>query len=175
MQKVIDFRMFMKRYLLFFVLISIELMFLAGFIAAGFIVQAWTGPTSSPPGGTVTVVPPAAVAFFSSTTCPSGWTEVTDARGRYLVGLPSGGNLASTTGTALTNLENRDVGQAHGANGSLAAHTHSTGGGGTVFTTGGVNGVSTAQGSLSVTVSAVSGIPAGTPAPYIQFLVCQKL
>lgn len=50
-----------------------------------------------------------AVVFFQGA-CPAGWTEFTEAQGRYLVGLPSGGALSATVGTALTNSENRAVG-----------------------------------------------------------------
>jgi hypothetical protein len=57
-------------------------------------------------------VPRGAVMSFDLTTCPAGWTEYTPARGRVIVGLPNGGVLAGTAGTALTNLE-------------LRSHTHS--------------------------------------------------
>jgi len=43
--------------------------------------------------------------------CPTGWTEYTAAQGRYVVGVPDGGTVAGTAGTALTDLENRAVGQ----------------------------------------------------------------
>lgn len=45
--------------------------------------------------------------YFDLASCPTGWTELTAGRGRFLVGLPSGGTLAGTVGTALTNLEDR--------------------------------------------------------------------
>ncbi len=73
-------------------------------------------------------VPAGAVMTFDLAVCPSGWSELTTARGRYLVGKPSGGTLAGTTGTILTNLENRAVGQHnHGASSGnqSANHTHS--------------------------------------------------
>ena len=56
-------------------------------------------------------IPTGAVMAFNLASCPSGWTELTSARGRYIVGLPSGGTLAGTAGTALSNQENRPVGQ----------------------------------------------------------------
>jgi len=62
------------------------------------------------PGG-VGGIPSNTVIFYNGTSCPSGWTELTSARGRYLVGLPLSGTLAGTAGTALSNLENRPVGQ----------------------------------------------------------------
>lgn len=51
--------------------------------------------------------PAGTVAFFDLPACPSGWTELTAARGRTLVGLPSGGTLGGTQGTALSDLEAR--------------------------------------------------------------------
>ena len=129
-------------------------------------------------------VPSGAVMFFNGAACPSGWTELTAARGRYLVGLPSGGALAATAGTALSNLENRAVGQ----------HTH------TITDPGHQHGVSAAASSSpscgwdvgcsanyywsagsGLTGSSTTGITAnsagsvsGTNAPYLQLLVCQK-
>jgi hypothetical protein len=61
------------------------------------------------------VVPSGAVMFFNLAACPSGWVDAAAAQGRYLVGMPPSGTLAGTVGTALTNGENRAVGQ----------HTHS--------------------------------------------------
>lgn len=57
-------------------------------------------------------VPPGAVMFFDLASCPEGWTEMTDAQGRTLVGLPSNGTLGGTVGSALGDRENR-------------SHTHS--------------------------------------------------
>src|SRR3989344_434292 len=82
-----------------------------------------TNWTISTAGTSTLTVSSGAVMFFNLSSCPSGWTEFTDARGRYLVGLPSGGTLGDTTGTALTNLENRAVGQ-HGHPVSDSGHTH---------------------------------------------------
>lgn len=36
-----------------------------------------------------TNVPSGAIMYFDMTSCPSGWTEFTTARGRYIAGLPS--------------------------------------------------------------------------------------
>ncbi|XOB41868.1 MAG: MopE-related protein [Candidatus Nealsonbacteria bacterium] len=41
--------------------------------------------------------------------CPTGWTEYTAARGRTIVGTPSGGTNEGTVGTALTNLGTRTI------------------------------------------------------------------
>jgi hypothetical protein len=55
--------------------------------------------------------PPDIVTYATTGGCPSGWSEYTAGRGRYVVGLPLSGTNAATVGTALTNLENRPVGQ----------------------------------------------------------------
>jgi len=126
-------------------------------------------------------VPSGGIAFFATSTCPTGWSEVTAARGRYLVGLPSGGTLAGTAGQLLTNLENRPVGQhthdvnepkhSHATDGVLVGpfpQTYQYGGGGKHFTYG-----NTGESTAGVTVNA-TGTVAGTNVPYVQFLVCQK-
>ena len=45
--------------------------------------------------------------------CPSGWTELTELRGRFIVGLVDGGTLAQSVGDALTNGELRRGGTSH--------------------------------------------------------------
>jgi hypothetical protein len=54
-------------------------------------------------------------AFTGS--CPTGWTEYTAARGRTIVGTPSGGTGEGTVGTALTDLGTRTITD-------VPAHTH---------------------------------------------------
>ena len=61
-------------------------------------------------GGNGSGVPIGTIAFFEGA-CPSGWTEYTNLRGRYVVGVPSGGTVAGTVGTALSNLGNRMLNQ----------------------------------------------------------------
>jgi hypothetical protein len=56
-------------------------------------------------------VPPGAVMFFARRGCPTGWKLFTEARGRYIVGLPRGGTLLGQDGSALSNLEDRPTGQ----------------------------------------------------------------
>jgi len=108
--------------------------------------------------------PTGAVMFFNLASCPSGWTALAAAQGRYLIGLPSGGTLTGTAGTALSNLENRVVG--------LHSHT---------YTERPASQVNLASGETNVYVSGPSaaqtsdaGSVAGTNAPYLQLLVCQK-
>jgi hypothetical protein len=124
--------------------------------------------------------PAGAVMFFDLADCPAGWSEFTDARGRYVVGLPEGGTLRGTSGTALTNEESRPVGQ-HNHSGEYN-HTHPI----TVITTatGGTFGVQwTFGGSAFVQSGGVSGgvmqianagSVAGTNAPYVQLRACRK-
>jgi hypothetical protein len=52
-------------------------------------------------------VPPYAVMFFALSACPPGWAELTNARGRAMVGMPAGGTVGGTIGNPLGNLEDR--------------------------------------------------------------------
>ncbi len=65
--------------------------------------------------------PSGLVGFFTGGTCPSGWSEVTAARGRVIVGLPSGGTNQGAYGTALSNLGPRSVTLSIS---NLPPHTH---------------------------------------------------
>lgn len=142
--------------------------------------------------GVGSAAPPGAVMFFNLGACPSGWDEFTQARGRYLVGLPAGGSLASQVGTALSNLENRPVGR-HDHDSTAQPHAHSL----SV-----AEGVGSANPADSVTTLMVTDsssgqrgiftgnwnnttgvldqfanhqpMVAGTNAPYIQLLACRK-
>ncbi len=62
-------------------------------------------------------VPTNTVVFYNGTSCPSGWSELTAARGRTVVGLPLSGTATGTVGTALTNLGTRTITD-------VPAHTH---------------------------------------------------
>lgn len=124
------------------------------------------------------------VLFFDLSSCPTGWSEFTSARGRYIVGLPSGGTLNGTAGTALSDQENRPVGQhTHTVNSSQHRHTvyavNSIGLAGTDYgqgasSTQAVHYNETAGNAYTGITLANSGTVAGTNAPYIQLLVCQK-
>ncbi|MEE4271728.1 MAG: hypothetical protein V2I67_08640 [Thermoanaerobaculales bacterium] len=52
-------------------------------------------------------MPPGAITFFALPQCPPGWTEYIGARGRAVVGVPSGGTVEGTLGVPLSNLEER--------------------------------------------------------------------
>lgn len=123
-------------------------------------------------------VPSGFVGFFNLGSCPSGWSEVTGAKGRYLVG---GGSTGATVGTALSNQENRAVGQ-HSHSVSDPGHYHLTRrechgfncpGGAPKSQHGGVTDERTTSSGTGLSISS-SGSVGGTNAPYIQFLVCQK-
>jgi len=115
--------------------------------------------TSWPSGGDMT--PSGAVMAFNLSSCPTGWSEFTQARGRYIVGLPSGGTLGGTAGTILSNLENRPAGK-H----DHRFRVHWSGFGGKPA--GGWGSYSKAD------FKDRSGLVPGTNAPYIQLLFCQK-
>jgi hypothetical protein len=56
---------------------------------------------------TAPTVPVGATVFFTLPSCPVGWSELTAARGRAIVGQRSGGTAGGTVGGALTDLEDR--------------------------------------------------------------------
>jgi hypothetical protein len=71
-------------------------------------------------GGTITVtderqfttasilgVPVNTIMYITGGSAPSGWSEYTSARGRMIVGLPSGGTDEGTVGTALTDQQDK--------------------------------------------------------------------
>ena len=72
-------------------------------------------------------VPSNLVAYRASgESTPSGWSEYTTARGRMVVGLPSGGTDGGTVGTALTNVQDKThthTGPSHRHNLSILAGT----------------------------------------------------
>jgi len=127
-------------------------------------------------------VPSGTIAFFAAA-CPTGWSEYTALQGRYVVGVPSGGTLSAAVGTALSNQENRPVGQhTHGI--TDPGHSH-----GSYQNDAGPyqNWSYAAQSTLSakispfpITWSDVTGITinnagsvSGTNAPYLQLRACQ--
>ncbi len=128
--------------------------------------------TNCPPGG----VPAGFVGYFNLSSCPSGWSALTAAQGRYLVG---GGTVGATVGTALSDQENRAVGQ-HNHTVNDPGHSHPSLS--VVNPSGNLTGWYRQDGlSWSPPNNANTGISinttgsvAGTNAPYLQLLVCQK-
>lgn len=146
----------------------------------------------------IPITPSGMIAFFTGS-CPTGWTEYTTARGRYIVGTPSGGTAEGTKGTALSDLEDRAVGQhTHTfAGDALADHDHDLKGvinASNVATIAGSriadhNGYH-ATGTINQTfhadtiadkgagtpsgTNANSGSVASTNAPYVQLTACKK-
>jgi hypothetical protein len=85
-------------------------------------VLTWNGAQWAPTSAQG--VPSSMIMFFDLSSCPTGWSEYTNARGRYLVGVPAGGAKGITVGNALSNGENRSVGRhAHSINN--VGHSHS--------------------------------------------------
>ncbi|QQG45649.1 MAG: hypothetical protein HYW89_01890 [Candidatus Sungiibacteriota bacterium] len=110
------------------------------------------------------LLPAGAVLYFNLTSCPGGWSELTAARGRYIVGLQQGGSLGTTVGTALSNQENRATGK----------HNHQLGGL-WVNQGNGNNPAGTANPERWAPYeTGYAGDVDGTNAPYIQLLACQK-
>ena len=91
-------------------------------VAAGVLsmmLNARSGETQqvSPRAGAV----PAGGIIFQTGECWAGWAEYTPARGRYVVGLVSGGTEAGTVGTALGDRESRATGAHRHGSGTLSA------------------------------------------------------
>jgi hypothetical protein len=129
------------------------------------------------------VVPSGAVMNFNTATCPTGWTEFTQARGRYIVGLPASGTLAAVVGTALANTENRATGaHTHGVPALAGFSANLSNGGNSVplfapqwYIPGGSADTATrASNTGAAAPSSGTGNVAGTNAPYIQLLACIK-
>lgn len=129
-----------------------------------------------------TLLPSGAVMYFNLAACPSGWSVMTAAQGRYLVGLPANGILGSAVGQALTQEENRPTGdhlhdipiyqsvsgfavglRLQGSSNNASA-SNVTSGAAFIFLP---------PGNLK-TLPVKSFMPAGTNAPYVELLVCQK-
>lgn len=141
------------------------------------------------------MVPAGAVMFYDATSCPSGWSELTGARGRTVVGLPPGGTLKGTLGTALTDRENRahnhSVNPPLFTSGSAGSHTHGTGepsnkgatsvsaggiliGYGEIDHTHSVNNAGSHKHGVNVPSTTSSNVTTSSVIPYIQLLACKK-
>src|SRR4051812_17662255 len=140
-------------------------------------------------------VPTGAVSFFAASQCPAGWSPYEPARGRYVVGLSSGGTVEGAAGTALGDNENRPVGQHnHGVNDP--GHRHRVLQASPILVGGNVvpqrimgttsasqltalpDNPASLQQALSdettgITLDPAGSVP-GTNAPYVQLLACKK-
>jgi|tagenome__1003787_1003787.scaffolds.fasta_scaffold20180934_1 hypothetical protein len=135
--------------------------------------------------GVDAVAPAGAVMFFDLAACPDGWSSFDAARGRYLVGLPSGGTAGAAVGTALSDQEDRPTGQhTHGVNDP--GHIHAVGYdteqlantgntiGGTRMQGGSNSGSENSDIAFTGITIQNAGLVAGTNAPYLQLLACRK-
>ncbi len=132
-------------------------------------------------------VPAGMIAFFASATCPSGWTEYTAVRGRLILGLPVGGTVAGTKGTAIGNLAALPVTQHNHSASSDSAGSHFHGSAVGCSTNAGcgssvnryVDGDladtlnTTSAGSHSHIITVNNAGDVNGP-PYLQLLACQK-
>ena len=129
--------------------------------------------------------------FFNLTSCPADWSPLTAGQGRYIVGVAPGQPVGGTVGTALSLGENRPAGQhAHALyvdendafvafnttfrgiiDSSLAESFSSIPG---FVSSSGQSGSSWHYTQGATNAAARNGGVDGTPAPYIQLLVCQK-
>ncbi len=155
--------------------------------AKGLVTAVTTASVSA--GSTL---PTGMIAFFpTACTNYSGWAEYTNLRGRYVVGVPNAGTALATVGTALSDQENRAVGQHNHANTfghtvTDPGHTHEIGDSGADTTPTGSGSyddvTGTRQSGSQVTGISVThtgsisneGTTSGTNAPYIQLFACQK-
>jgi hypothetical protein len=164
-------------------------------------VQGSTGPAGAPgrdgapgaPGadghagtpGVDAVAPDGAVMYFDLPACPTGWSNFDAGRGRYLVGLPTGGSAGAAVGTALSDQEDRPVGRhSHAVNDT--GHVHAVGYdteqlanagntiGGTRMQGGSNSGSQNTQPALTGISIQFAGTVDGTNAPYLQLIVCRK-
>jgi hypothetical protein len=71
--------------------------------------------------------PKDAIIFTQGTKCPDGFIELVAMRGRYVVGLPAGGESGAQVGSPLANKERRNVVayHSHTIQPSELQHTHS--------------------------------------------------
>ncbi len=116
-------------------------------------------------------VPAGGVMPFNLTSCPSGWSELTAARGRVILGLPSGGGLGATQGTALSVANpTRTITDVPAHSHSLSTVVDGSVGGQPYRVTGGGNG----SPGPSVSTDSAGSASIDVTMPYMQFLVCVK-
>src|SRR5215217_8282432 len=152
-----------------------------------------TGPAGA--AAAASTEPSGAVGLYALSQCPAGWSPYEAARGRYIVGVASGGSLEGAVGTPLAAGEDRPVGQHnHGLND--AGHRHRVLQaspilvGGNVVPTRVMGTTSSSQltalpdnpaalqqalsnETAGITLNPAGNVP-GTNAPYVQLLACKK-
>jgi hypothetical protein len=142
-----------------------------------------TQTTVSVNGANAFFIPSGALMYFNLTSCPNGWSEFTESRGRYVVSRPVSGSTGTVVGTALTQAENRPVGQ-HSHTITDPGHQHDafantngeydSGGSDAFYGVQNVNdSMRTLENTTGITINN-SGSVAGTNAPYIQLIFCRK-
>ncbi len=126
-------------------------------------------------------IPSGAVMFFNLSQCPKGWTELVEAKGRYIVGLPKDGTLGATVGVELKDRENRAVGR-HTHTIVDPGHSHNIkaigryDGNIKAYLSGSTNQASnlnSEQSKTNITIKEAGEVE-GTNAPYLQLLICKK-
>jgi hypothetical protein len=147
------------------------------------------------PAGPPTAIPSGAVMFFNLPSCPTGWVPEPSAAGRYLVAAHGSADIGTSVGTALAQGENRPTGR-HDHEIVDPGHTHTVPelpplfrATATFLASTSVTYVdasdprnivsSLSQSGVSTTPNPASGssynqTTAGTNAPYIALLLCQK-
>ncbi len=111
-------------------------------------------------------IPSGLIMFKSSGSCPSGWTEYTNARGRAIVGLVSGGTIEGTVGTALTDLQDKT----HSHTGPSHTHTFTLLG----MVTGGASSYRFPNATDAAGTGATSTSARSVTIPFRQLLLCKK-
>ncbi len=99
---------------------DLTLIFSDGFESGDTIPWSATIPDLEP-------VPAGAVMFFNDAACPSGWSPLVDARGRTVVGVPTGGTLGGLFWSPMSNLSDqvhRHLVTTYLATGSAGSHQH---------------------------------------------------
>ncbi len=121
---------------------------------------------------------PSGTVLLMTGACPQGFVEYTAARGRYILGVPEGGAVEAVVGIALSDQENRPVGQhSHDITDPGHSHTYTyknLNGGTAIGAPGAWLNTQTSNTGTSTTGITISdaGTVAGTNAPYIQLLLC---
>ncbi|MGB6881808.1 MAG: hypothetical protein WBD86_00705 [Microgenomates group bacterium] len=99
--------------------------------------------------------------------CPTGWTEYTAARGRTVVGVPDGGSVAGTVGTALTNLGTRTITDVPSHRHGITAYSLGT-------STATISHLNNNSGAITQYTHYTGSASVDVTMPYIQLRYCQK-